>query len=122
MEIAIKTEEQYNTLTKRMEQLLKVVTNKTPINDPNFIELDFISELIADYEEVHFAIPIPSLTDVILLKMEEMNLTQKKLSELLSISTSRVSEYLSGKSEPTLKIARRISKVLNIDPVIVLGV
>ena len=54
--------------------------------------------------------------------MYEMKLTQLKLSELLSISPSRVSEYLSGKSEPTLKVAREISKKLNIDANIVLGI
>ena len=54
--------------------------------------------------------------------MYEMNLTQNKLSQLLNVSPSRISEYLSGKSEPTLKIAREISKKLNIDPDIVLGV
>ena len=47
---------------------------------------------------------------------------QKTLSELLNISTSRVSEYLTGKSEPTLKIARDISIKLDIDPAVVLGV
>ncbi|WP_373748066.1 helix-turn-helix domain-containing protein [Kaistella sp.] len=38
------------------------------------------------------------------------------------MSTSRVSKYLTGKSEPTLKVAREISKKLNIDASIVLGV
>ena len=56
------------------------------------------------------------------LRMFERGLNQKRLSELLGISTSRVSEYLTGKSEPTLKIARDISQKLDIDPVIVLGI
>ena len=54
--------------------------------------------------------------------MYEMGITQKQLAEMLNVSQSRVSEYLSGKSEPTLKIARLISKKLNIDADIVLGV
>jgi len=33
----------------------------------------------------------------------------------LGVSPSRVSEYLSGKSEPTLKVARDLNKKLNID-------
>jgi len=49
-------------------------------------------------------------------------LNQKRLSELLGVSTSRVSEYLNGKSEPTLKVARDISVKLGIDATIVLGV
>jgi HTH-type transcriptional regulator/antitoxin HigA len=41
---------------------------------------------------------------------------------MLGVSTSRVSEYLTGKSEPTLKVAREISKKLNIDAHLILGV
>ena len=47
---------------------------------------------------------------------------QTKLSELLGVSTSRVSDYLTGRCEPTLKVAREISRKLNIDADIVLGV
>jgi HTH-type transcriptional regulator/antitoxin HigA len=54
--------------------------------------------------------------------MYEMGINQMKLSELLEISPSRVSEYLTGKSEPTLSIARNISQKLNINASIVLGV
>ena len=48
--------------------------------------------------------------------------THSNLTQLLGISPSRVSEYLSGKSEPTLKIGREISRKLHIDANIVLGV
>ena len=36
--------------------------------------------------------------------MYEMGINQVKLSELLEISPSRVSEYLTGKSEPTISV------------------
>jgi HTH-type transcriptional regulator/antitoxin HigA len=42
--------------------------------------------------------------------MYERGLNQKNVSQLLGISTSRVSEYLTDKTEPTLKIAREISQ------------
>lgn len=54
--------------------------------------------------------------------MSELNLTQAKLAELLNVSQSRVSEYLNGKSEPTLPISRTISQKLNINADIILGV
>lgn len=53
--------------------------------------------------------------------MYEMGLTQTKLSERLNVSPSRISEYLSGKCESTLKVAREISMKLNIDANIVFG-
>lgn len=55
-------------------------------------------------------------------RMYEMGLNQTRLSELLGISPSRVGECLSGKSEPTLKVAREMSRKLNVDRGIVLGV
>lgn len=38
-----------------------------------------------------------------------------RIEELLGVSTSRVSDYLNGRCEPTLKVAREISRKLNID-------
>jgi HTH-type transcriptional regulator/antitoxin HigA len=81
-----------------------------------------LSDLVADFEETYHPIPKPSLGEVIKLRMAELDLNQKRLSEILGVSTSRVSEYLSGKSEPTLKIAREMSKKLNIEPSIILGI
>ncbi len=116
------SKKEYEALSIRMEELLQVVGNDTPTTDKNFIELDVISDLIADYEEVHYPIGTPSLIDVMKLRMYEMDLTQKGVSELIGVSPSRVSEYLTGKSEPTLQTARDISKKLNISADVVLGV
>jgi len=118
----INTENQYKGACERIEELLQVVGNDTPANNKEFIELDLLSDLVADYEEEHYPTEAPTLVDVIKLRMYEMKLNQVKLSEMLGVSTSRVSEYLSGKSEPTLKVAREISKKLNIDARIILGV
>jgi HTH-type transcriptional regulator / antitoxin HigA len=118
----INNENEYEVLCARIEELLKIVDNDTPVTDKNFIELNILSNLVADYEEEYYPISTPTLVETIKLRMYEMKLTQLKLSELLGISPSRVSEYLSGKSEPTLKVAREISKKLNIDANIVLGI
>ena len=118
----INNELEYKVFSERMEELLQVVDNDTTATDKNLVELGIISALVADYEEEHYPITAPTLVDVIKLRMYEMKLNQIKLSEMLGISTSRVSEYLTGKSEPTLKVAREISKKLNIDAHIILGV
>ena len=81
-----------------------------------------LSNLVADYSEEHFALEEPTLTDVLKLRMFEMGLNQKSLAKLIGVSPSRINEYLSGKCEPTLKVAREISRKLNIDASIVLGV
>lgn len=118
----IETKKEYEAIFRRVEELLKVVTNKTATDSKEFIELDLLSDLVADYEEANFPVTAPNLIDVIKLRMYEMSLNQKSLSKLLGVSTSRVSEYLNGKSEPPLNVARKISKKLNIDASIVLGV
>lgn len=118
----IKTEKEYLAITNRIEELLEVSENIENENSDGFIELNLLSDWVADYEEENFPIEMPSLIEVIKLRMAEMGINQKELSALLGISTSRVSEYLTGKSEPTLKIAREISKKLDIDAEIVLGV
>ena len=48
----IKNEKQYNATCAKIEELLKIVGNETPKDDVNFIELDLLSDLVADYEEI----------------------------------------------------------------------
>lgn len=54
--VKIETEEQYKAACEIIEELLKVVSNDTPTDDENFLELDFISDLVADYEEENLSI------------------------------------------------------------------
>lgn len=67
-------------------------------------------------------IAAPTLVETIKLRMYGMGLTQTKLAEMLGLSTARLSEIITGKGEPSLKTGREISRKLNIDPAIVLGV
>ena len=119
---AIENEIQYNGAMERIEELLKVVDNDTPVNDKNSIELVLLSNLVADYEDIHYPVGNPTLVEILKLRMFEMGLTQNKLATILGMNPSKVSEILSGKSEPTLKQARKMSEELNISPSVVLGV
>lgn len=118
----IQTEKEYSAMIERVEELLKNPKNIEETDTKGYIELNLISDLLADYEERTQPIKKPSLIEVIKLRMYEQGLNQKQLSQLLSVSTSRISEYLNGKSEPPLKVAREISLKLKIDASIVLGV
>ncbi len=116
------TKEQYDWAVSRVEELLDLPDDKEVMKTPEGLELQVLSELVANYSEEHFSIGKPKLVDVIRLRMYEMGITQIALSKLLGVSPSRISEYLSGKSEPTLQVARLISQKLNINADIVLGV
>ncbi len=118
----IENELQYNWAVAKVEELLPLVNDSTPESDPNYIELVLLSNLVADYSDEHFSIGVPSVIEMIKLRMFEKGLTQVALSRLLGINTARISEYLTGKREFTLKHARIISEKLNIDPAVVLGV
>ncbi len=117
----IKDEKQYQLILKRVEKLMEVVNENTPSDDPDSAELDLLADLVEEYETVHFPIEVPSLIDVLKLRMYELGLSQKTLAEMLEISAPRVSEYLTGKTEPTLQVARRMHQKLNIDANIILG-
>lgn len=118
----IENEAQYNWAERRVEELLPLIDDNMPQDDPVYIEFVLLGNLVADYSEEHYPIGEPTLADVIKLRMYEMGLTQASLGKLLHISPSRVSEILSGKCEPTLKVARAICVNLSIDASIVLGI
>ncbi|MGC1631127.1 MAG: helix-turn-helix domain-containing protein [Gelidibacter sp.] len=118
----IQTEKEYDVIVERIEVLLQDSNNIENTDAKGYIELNILSDLVADYEESNYPVEKPVLVEVIKIRMAEMGLNQKRLSELLGVSTSRVSEYLNGKSEPTLKVAKEISVKLGIDASIVLGV
>jgi HTH-type transcriptional regulator/antitoxin HigA len=118
----IRNKDQYDWVVARVEVLLPSVGEDAPENDPARIELELLSELASEYSEENYSLGEPSLKDVLKLEMYELGLTQRSLAELIGVSPSRLSDYMSGKCEPTLKIAREICRKLDIDAAIVLGV
>lgn len=114
------THEAYVKANIRLEELINVVDDTTPERDPLAIELVKVSDIIEAYEERHHSMGLPSLNEVIELRMFEMKLKKKDLAVLLSTSASRISDYLSGKREITLNVARALRQKLNIDSDIIL--
>lgn len=118
----IENEVEHDAICQRIEELFQLVDDNTPLTDRNLIDLDLLSGLVEEYEDEHYPIKTPSLVDVIKLRMYEMGINQAKLSELLGVSSLHINDYLTRRSEPTLKVARDLSLKLNIDANIVLGV
>ena len=111
---------QYKEAEAKIEKLLPLVDDNTPIDDSDLIELKRVSEIVDNFESEHHPIGTPSLREVIELRMFEMKLKQKDLAEILETNTSRISEYLNGKRDITIEIARALHKKLNIDSDIIL--
>ncbi len=52
----ITTEDQYYSCLSRIEELLPIVNDDTPKDDPNCIELNRIASLVEEYEDIHYPI------------------------------------------------------------------
>jgi len=118
---AIKTEIEYDAICARIEELLAITSNNTPKEHKDNIELNLLSEMATVYEEEFYPVKTPTLSEILSLKMGELQLDQKSLAKMIGVSPPRISEFIKGKN-PTFKIAREMVKKLDIDPSIVLGV
>ncbi len=113
----IKTEEQYKAACDRINELLKVVSNETPAGDKNLLELDFISDLVADYEELHF--PVVSKEEMEQEKMSFQKLfdtfpflNASAFAEWIGINPSLMRKYKAGLSVPQGKNRELIQRGL----------
>ncbi len=52
----LENETQYEAAMSRIEELLRIVDDNTPADDKNSIELVILSNLVADYEDIHYPI------------------------------------------------------------------
>ena len=116
------TKDQYEFALARIEELLPKVKDDTPSNDRNAIELTMMSDVVILYEKEHFPISKPSVADLIGMSLEEKGMTQKQLAQEIGVSPSRINDYVTGRAEPTLRIARLLCRVWKITPAEMLGV
>lgn len=52
----INNREEYDWAVQRVEELLPLVDDDTPISDKNSIELERLSNMVADFSDLHFSI------------------------------------------------------------------
>ena len=116
--VQIKTEKQYEAACERINELLKVVGNDTPADDKNMLELDLISDLVADYEELHF--PIVSKEEMELEHMSFQSLfdafpflNASAFAEWIGVNPSLMRKYKSGVSVPQGKNRELIQEGLS---------
>lgn len=110
------TKKEYIDANLELEKLLKELDSGKNV-DERLIE---VSDIIEKYEEANHPIGLPSLMEVIELRMFEMKLKQKDLAVLLGTTAARISEIFKGKRNISLSIAKSLHKKLNIDSDIIL--
>lgn len=115
------TERQYEYALQRIEELLPIVDDSMAVDDPRVVELTMVSDVVCEYEKVHYPIAKPTVGELIYLSLQERKMTQKELAQQIGISPSRVNDYINGRAEPTLKVARAICLILGIAPAAMLG-
>ena len=52
----INNREEYDWAVQRVEELLPLVDDDTPISDKNSLELERLSNMVADYSDLHLSI------------------------------------------------------------------
>ncbi len=118
--MSINNVREYNEAVKKICELLVKVGDNQSYNNAEFVMLDRLSDLVADFEDTNYKIETPSLIDVIKLRMYEMSLKQTDLADKLQVPKTRISEYLKGKRDITLEVARKLHHELKIDGDIIL--
>jgi len=76
----ITNEREYQAITKRIDELLQIVSDDNYDIIPEAIELDFLSDLIEEYENKHYPIAIPTLAEALKLRIYEMGINQGQLA------------------------------------------
>lgn len=111
----------YEYALTRIEALLPLVGEDTPANDPLSIELAIMSDFVIAYEKAHYPMGKPTVPQLIQLSLEEQGMTQRELAQKIGVSPTRINDYVTGRAEPTLKVARLLCTALGIAPAMLMG-
>ena len=108
---SIKSDEQLQGARKVMDQLLA----KGELDDGEEIYLDALADLVAAYEDEHYAIQPASDAEMLAHLMEAKGVGQAQLSRDTLIPKSTISEVLAGKKPLSRKMIRKLADYFKID-------
>ena len=63
----------------RLDELFFATDENTPADDPRLLELDVLSALVEEYEQEHYPIEVPTLTETMNARLSENNWSQKEM-------------------------------------------
>ncbi len=106
----IKNESQYEAALARIYELMQLdIEPGTEAGD----ELEILSLLVKEYENVHYPVPKPHPIEAIKFRLEQLALSESELTQILG-SRSRKSEILSGERKLSLQMIRKLHHRLKI--------
>jgi len=113
----IKSKKGYQTY---LDWVDKQFDNKVKVNSPEGENLQVVLLLIKQYEDEHYAIPIPDAIEAIKIKMGEKGLKNKDLVGKVG-TKGYVSALLNRKKPLTLELAKLFHRELGISADILLS-
>ena len=90
-----------------LARLLVLMDDNPPEGSVNADELEVLSVLIQQYEDMQFPIELPDPIEAIKFRMEQQGLRNKDLVKYIG-SAPKVSEVLSGKRQLSLNMIRKL--------------
>ena len=116
----IRNKKQYEQVMNLIEVLISKATNGGgfhSLSQKETKELKQLSELAERYEDdVLKIMPLPvTVENVVMQKMQEMDITQAKLADMLNIGTAKLSQILNGKRKPDVPFLKAVHQHLNLD-------
>jgi HTH-type transcriptional regulator/antitoxin HigA len=111
---SIRFDEDLEAAQDVMDRLL----TKGDLSSGQELYLDALSDLVAAYEDAHYAIPAASDADMLKHLMEAKGVSQIELHRGTKIPKSTISEILNGKKPFSRQIIVKLASYFNVDKTI----
>jgi len=103
------------------QQVLDGLLAKGDLDDGEELYLDALSDLVAAYEDEHYAIEPASDADLLRHLMEAKGITQAQLHRDTGLAKSAISEILAGKKPFSRQIIRALAAYFHVDVSVLAG-
>ena len=108
---SIKSDQQLQEAQKVMDELLA----RGALDEGAEIYLDALSDLVAAYEDEHYAIEPASDAEMLRHLMEAKGVKQAQLNRETTIPKSTISEVLAGKKPFSRRMIRKLAEYFKVD-------
>jgi HTH-type transcriptional regulator/antitoxin HigA len=108
---SVKSEAQLQDAQKVLDRLLA----RGKLDDGEDIYLDALSDLVAAYEDLHYAIEPALDADMLRHLLEAKGITQAQLSRDTKLPKSTISEVLAGKKPFSRQMIRKLADYFQVD-------